>query len=790
MTKFSSSAEKNNDGNEGVQRLISRRELLRSVMVSVATYSLGLAANEAEHAYASPQDELDSLIETFEESHGKLPLWLDVTTATTVFAAFFTHVIVKGAIQGVELGPSSAIQVNSAAFARIAALRFLGGEVGKCHAAEDLHEIEHGLLPLPFLVALSDVTTTAVNVDVDEIFKGGSMEDEVTLDYSNPKRPEGDREAWQVYLEQVELDLTAKVAQVAAITSVLAPLGTTYISSALANQLKEDVILILYEQSLALFHLQAFQEGDEFDEREAQGLAMERANELMNGSRGFSKLMFALAANTNGSWGIGDPPEIYFAVNHWEDKRTMKLAHGLGIANSEAYTIALNAWWLKRAGLSVKSIPTFVQAQGKVLRSLGETFFRSDLRNVSFGEGSKIAKDLAASLDKGDENGFVDIVRAIPRAKLQFSPIDYIKQKLRYLGSQFGDPIEITDENLEDLQSSTSPEDLMELISGKFDGGSKKAEKYIDEWERHLISRQSMDLAQTLEQVVKAIPDASLGDDLTDDHAYRRGESYASFSSVQDLIHNYTDLGQGAGAEALHERLQGKIDFEVVKKAVAEFTSINFGTPQQDHHVDPQNGESGPFVKLLGGLSHSAQEVLWALLTQIPSVPAISRLVKLSLPKLAGVEKNEKPTPEQLKRIVTALLPMEGGMSAFADNVAAYLFAENVLQSFFVDAFGEEVLEQDSHIFGLSVKGLIGIVTKMIAEQAGSMSQVGNGPNFSQERVSVARGDTDDEVTVKREPISMGETLVHKNAFSAAANTSLIAASILLLHRTVDKLTA
>src|SRR3989338_6983984 len=42
-------------------------------------------------------------------------------------------------------------------------------------------------------------------------------------------------------------------------------------------------------------------------------------------------------------------------------------------------------------------------------------------------------------------------------------------------------------------------------------------------------------------------------------------------------------------------------------------------------------------------LTHNAREVVWALLTQIPSVPAIARIVEEFAPKIAGVKENETP---------------------------------------------------------------------------------------------------------------------------------------------------
>ena len=856
------------------------------------------------------------------ENHHDMPKWLDWGTASAVAGVFADQVLYKGAKKGIELSATSASRVGAAVLGRIGALYAFGGKEGAHHGHEEVAEIEHGLLPLPVLVALSDATTTELEVDSEAIFdsveKSLKEDEKVTkIDYDNPPRPNVDdsTEKWQDYLEKVNADLTEKAAQIAAITSVLAPIGTTYTSSSLANTLKEEVLKILYEQSYALGVIdfmgsngdkEYFKEisnetmskyetlvdkisdainkdkatrpkGSEAQIRtpeqildteeivlfrsvekriseqirakmalkdkrmDIEDAAIERADKLMNGNAGFSKLMFTLAANTNGTWGIGDPPEIYFAINHGKDLKTMGIAHALGAANSEAYTMLLNAAWLKAAGLPAMPFGgALVSSQKQVIKSLLKTIAGGELRDVSFSQGKgAAAKVIAALNDENDPGGELRrVLMTIPRAKLQFSLSKYLREKLTSLSGHAERTAAIPYGAIKDRDTFASHGDGFRTIEKLVrDDDSKGREQYIAALEDKIQTKEAIELAAMLEYILVHATDAPYTDapyeemsepvpaPMDGDNAYREESEEirhhrAVMTVIDKVLKGYREMGaeeRDMRIDRARKYLDGKTDKddkkrsgtgraryetlrptndENVERAIAELTDIGPGEdviPGLEKGTVPGETVTEAFKRKdesIHTLSHSAKEVLWALLTQIPSVPAIARLVKLILPKLTGVKDGEKPSTSQLKVIIGVMMHMEAVMSAFADNVAAYLFAENVLQSFFISAFGEDVLEQPTHIPGLTVKGMIGILSKMVAEQAGSMSQVGNGPNFSQEKVVLLKDPSRASgVAVDRVKIKMGETLPHKNYFSAFANESLVLASIGVLVKTIDKIT-
>lgn len=205
---------------------------------------------------------------------------------------------------------------------------------------------------------------------------------------------------------------------------------------------------------------------------------------------------------------------------------------------------------------------------------------------------------------------------------------------------------------------------------------------------------------------------------------------------------------------------------------------------QGAENVVPGYENGNGHARELSLLSHSAKEVLFALLTQVPSVPALARMAKIAIPVAAGVENGQKPTADQLKTIVACMLPIEAGMSAFADNVAAYLFAEEVLTYFFKQTFGDDILRRTPML-----ESTIAIICVKIAEMAGSLTKVGNGPNFSQFKLKLKRtGANVQGVAIDRIDQPIGETLT--NGFAHTANTTFTLAAVAYLRREIDTIAA
>ena len=787
----------------GLQTRVSRRTFLKALgaAAGIALVSPATAQSEEGHHEDSEHDE-------HHELH-TAPEWLDILAASGVLAAFGYHVLYNGAVKGKPLGPHSAKAVGGAAVLRDIVLYIFGGEGGKVQAAHEIAHLAKDAVPIPVLVGLSDFTTTELKVDADEIFSNvrGAVNDR--MDYTNIQRPDlgMDVADWEKHLEKVETDLSTKVAQISAITSVLAPMGTTYTSSSLSNDLKADVMRILYEQAFSRRVIQIKKEqGSDaiIHADEVQQAAANDADTMMNGRFGFSKLMFALAANTQGSWGLGDPPEIYFAMNHADDLATLAAGHGLGAVNSEFYTLLLNAIWLKKAGiLEPGAALDLFKFQWQTTKSIAGSLLNSDLRSVSFGNGKKQAAEVIEALnDKTDPEGKLRrALQAIPAARLQFG--GYLAHKRRQteelLNGRLGNLdlsniLEVIDHDYSGIEHLTT-EDLAEVVAKFTKGKNVNETKVLLLLEKVAQTSGAQKIASLLEAAANNNEEYSEDDDTEVLSDPAKVTEYSQiFTRLNEMVNDtkHPDRIGEALAEMKtsdDERYQriatilSSYDEGTIQEAVRFLTRIEKGEDAIPGH---ETVDAGAEVSEAmshaheehGFLSESAHEVLWALSTQIPSVPGLARFAEIMILKLAGVKAGEAPTLEQLNKIIFTMLPIEAGMSAVADNVAAYLFAEKTLLNFFKSTYGEDIFERFP-----KAQRIIAVTTKLLAEQAGSLTQVGNGPNFSQERCTVVMDSSNSQgISIDRSAITMPETLPQQNAFSTTANVTLVAGAIIVLQ--------
>lgn len=790
-----------------------------------------------------------------DEGEKHLSPMLDYGTAGVVLGSFAQRVLYGSAIKGIDLNWKSALHLNIAAQGRILALKMLGGEEGKELAREDQHEIMEGLKPVAVLVGLSDATTTALKADEKAIFK--TVEAGVLAgDFKYIKRPSIDagKETWDSYLEEINNKIRTKASQIAAITTVLAPLGTTYMSSSLANSMKKEMLRMLYEQSYAqavtaqLRKMNIEEDNEVLLDPDFEGrvhiAASKRAQDLFNGTRGFSKLMLTLAANTQGSWGIGDPPEIYFFKNHGSNTKRMAQAHSIGAANAQIFTVLMNLWWLRKADVKVRGmVPEFIKSELTTAKALLELLSNSRVRTVSFNDGRKFVKDMEEALLKDDPDAarqLKEIVQNIPDAKLQFSLRKYLSAKVQALELVKAKLLKQTDMAMDDaifadidtfVDNYPFLDDLRKGLAGQ-DPKSQTSMKAKIESTMNLAGEKIHNLkAEKIASLLEAMSNMDAVEAIepeTETEANPEDESNTLeaqarmrdiHSNLKSILTNYqpqrhSSKGKQASqillevpgerktreynaalrtsAEQIYELLAGT-DRTVIADAIQKLTAIEegekdaieglekAGTPGEDidsiqHETHAKHGAAL--------LSHSAKEVLWALLTQIPAVPSAARVAAKVIPLAAGVKEGEVPTASQLKTIITLTLILEAILSATADNVAAYLFGEKVLMDFFKSTYGAD-------LFSKSPESLdqIAVASLKIAENAGNLTKVGNGPNFSQEEYTVLKDDSNSQgIAIDVSSLKMGDTLPHKNIFASAVNVMSIGAFSVVLSKLVDQL--
>ncbi len=757
--------------------------------------------------------------------------YIDYSTAALIVEEFLRNVIYNGAIKGGSLGPKTALEMNLLAGSRIFLLQHFGGEAGKELAHHELEELKGGLLPLPALVFLSDLTSQALKVDPNQVFSSklesaiaSEIKNSSSFDLQNPNRPGLNVEnlaEWKAYLENANKSISERAAQTLGATAILAPIGTTYASSAVGNQMKQDMTRLLFEQSLAQFVIERLNSGNNnFEINDLFQEAIQRADKFANGRMGFSALVTTLSANVQGACGVGDPPEVYFAINH-PDGETLLNAHSLGLITSEVFTTILTAQWLFSVGvLTPESFATLFSAQAKIVKSLLATGLDSDLRGVSIRGGrGKALQKLQVALEGDDDTALKAALNAIPNAHLQMDFTDYLRRKLEALN---GVESALQGLDLSALGQSVSEgeEDIFAKLQTAF---QQKDKNTIKELSGLLEKKQKSDtatrVAKMMKDAIEAKPQQQAGSttqppgQLSDAERVKLVElrkelkklDGGSYQSLFDLL---GQAGEMPTAEKVMVHLKGNPSPDTLKAAMTKYTGIgsiekdavpglerfDAGTTVQDDNIAHEQKveqqqthekleaifhaiENNP---VMDALDHNAKEVLWALLTQIPSVPAMIRVAKLILPKLVGIEEGNPPTPDQLKLLSFFTLTIAAGKSGLADNVAAYLFSEGVLVSFFERTYGPEVLTDFPDLFGklgtLAVKG---------AEIAGSLTKVGNGPNFSQKKyVALIDPSHPSGIRIDEQEIPMGETI--GNVYALEANFMYIGGASLYLDKVVD----
>ncbi|MBF0189317.1 MAG: hypothetical protein HQL50_15440, partial [Magnetococcales bacterium] len=345
----------------------------------------------------------------------KLPMWLDLTTALGVSGTFAKQVMHNMLIKGEDLSLVTAMKVNGAHAARVALLRHFGNAEGQELAHHEDYEWGHGLTPVPLLVVLSTFTTADLKANVDVFFPKIEEALEPSFNYKvvDPLPIFDDNiDLWKKRLETVKQDITVFAARVAAVTGALAPLGTTYLSSALADQMKRGMLRMLYEQSLCIeviawkeetgSGVSAFTDAQMLEIRSNfRERARKRAYKYFHGPLGFSNMMTALPANASGMWGIGDPPEIFAMLEYYDRPEVLAGSHFVGAGMAASYNIIFMLMWLTRVGVTGKG--QFISHSLRDgLKTLG-ALMRASVNTNTYGRSVPVIEDLAEVLKAAKE---------------------------------------------------------------------------------------------------------------------------------------------------------------------------------------------------------------------------------------------------------------------------------------------------------------------------------------------------------------------------------------------------
>lgn len=689
----------------------TRRDFLRKMGV-------GVAAVGAEHV-AKKIEALDALTGSHASEHATQARSVehqkdhaaekaDLASAALVVAEFMRTVVWNGALKesvtgkaGEPLGPASAARMTALEAGRIALLKSLGGEYAK-RGKEELHELMAGLLPVPVLVGLSDLSTQALKVNPEALL---GREHVPTRPLPRPGVEQPDRAHWEAHVQRLETELTNNVADVLAVASALAPLGTTYASSATADAMKERVLKTLHELTFAR---KVTHELRQDPSRYLNAVALEEAaaqetNRLFNGPLGFAKLVLTLTSNVQGSWGAGDPPEMFALTRHAKTPERLLRAHVFGVANSEVHTLETTMLWLAEAGINLQAsqVKAFLNKQRAVFSSLAKAIYRKK-ENTS---------DLSPiKIQMGD---YFDIKRKAVQKHLQ--------------------------ETKKSWENTQGIEMLKEIHSDPM------------RWFENILNGKIK--SETLFSGPEAVVEGTGEDPFS-------SEIEGTITDPRAQAPLYKEAVQGT--EAILEQVLGGAE----KSHSSQSSKEEQGKKEQTH------GHSEP-----GVLSDTAREVLYTLLTQVPVVAPAARLASEAVPRVCGIKEGERPSAKKSKEAVAVYLMAVIAMSAFADNAAAYLFGEESLKTFFERFYGHDILKQHPRL-----ADLVMAVPLKLAEQAGSLTKVGNGPNISQRKLEIVV--KDGVPTMEAKDMDLKDTL--QNGFAVLANAQLFRASMAAFSSVID----
>jgi|GEM_PF-3767719 len=225
-----------------------------------------------------------------------------------------------------------------------------------------------------------------------------------------------------------------------------------------------------------------------------------------------------------------------------------------------------------------------------------------------------------------------------------------------------------------------------------------------------------------------------------------------------------------------------------LKDGITKFTKVSEDEDHTNDHGAPITSNGKIAAKRVNEilnkyLSHNAVEVDGALLTQIPAVPSLQTLANLFLPKFISDKSVKDMSDKEFEKLILATYSTIMVMSGFADNVAAFLFGYSTIPKFFEQRYGKDYKKLFPNL-----DADISIAALKISEAGGSISQVGNGANFSLNYREVEYELGTNKFIIKKKKLKLGETTAATNPYAALGNVTTLYLMNKMIKRTVLKL--
>lgn len=551
--------------------------------------------------------------------------------------------------------------------------------------------------------------------------------------------------------------------------------------------------------------------------------AQEKALDIMNGVAGYNHLSLTLSSNSNGMALIGDPPMLFYLSRHGA-KEFAELS-AKGFVASEISEIALTYTFLRRAGANV-NIADFVFSyavnQLRTLKKIGQSLTDGALRDVSFNGGRKASREVTRLLQALDKDGINEDVRneliskmhETPEPSIFVDPRTLVKNKINRLetftlvrktkeivGSLSNtDTTTVSDEvhdymlmfesgEFEDFVSFFAGNEYRELVENDQKGSIKALLKAM---QMNGVKEESSKLTALLQSLVLQTHPQNGGDDADVEHRID-----SSVPSVDFLMNSLTSIDARLEGKPGISRLfsdlmsitpeefemyentlkkeqsegdifsENELDEEKIEKIRAIYDNLRI-LNQEDVRASLEDAlllaEEEDYVHEEEGLlTESATEVLYALTSQLPVVPSWVVISEEGLERAFGAKGGELTRQDVLNQ-VSALLGEGALFSATADNVAAYLFVETVMDKIMTDYYGEDFYRSNHEL-----QEIVWTSSAMIAMIAGANSKYGNGPNLLKHEY---------DKDLKKDHIALGTSF--KNPYAIAQT---VVAGLILRNR-------
>lgn len=464
--------------------------------------------------------------------------------------------------------------------------------------------------------------------------------------------------------------------------AVVGPLLTSYISSSAAEQATTEMTQLLtrayYQQRLLELKTSPNDSNNAGDQVLFQE-AFDKALERINGKGGWAHMLITIASNGFSNGIIGGPP---FITSLMQSRSIEEVAEHFGIMSTTGIVYSDLIASMSLAGFlestKVFTFPDHIHDRAKFYGRIERDFLNNQRRtltklkeavaedrNVAFGGRSHFAPDIHQRLFTLIQN-----------------PTENNLQELTSLIHSMNDPF--------------ISFNLIDYLKAKQDALAHAGEH--SRLVRTLTSQGFRDTIFDREQQTDSISHALLGAmEVSHDHA-----DWSLEQRLAQIIPNDEGLRQ----QLITSLAQGGND--------AVVTSLEKAYDQLE--------EAGPEAETL--LSEQALEQSKALLTQLPAVPSLVRTAQSVIGQLT--EKMGGSQADRIKAITRMVLLSDVSLSSVADNVAAMLYARQVLNDSLANAFGDKKWYTKYPQLDRFVR----LSTLMAAVWGGAHSRIGNGSNF------------------------------------------------------------